>query len=138
MPNDYNDRIIAEFRASAGQVGGPWRGRPLLLLHHLGARSGSPYVNPLAYQRIGRDVAVFASKGGAPSNPDWYYNLLAHPDTTIEIGAETCRVRARVATGEERERIWSRQKADSPAFAEYETKAGRREIPVVVLEQSTG
>ena len=95
--NDWNQQIIAEFRANDGVVGGQLAGVPLLLLHHTGAKSGTERVNPLAYQRIGNSVAVFASKGGAPTNPDWYYNLVAHPDVTVEIGTETHHATARVA-----------------------------------------
>jgi deazaflavin-dependent oxidoreductase (nitroreductase family) len=132
--NDWNRRIIEEFRANDGNVGGMFEGRPLLLLHHVGARTGIERVNPLAYQRVGDSYAVFASKGGAPTNPDWYYNLLAHPDVGIELGHEELPVRARVASGEERDRIWSAQKAAIPAFADYEQSAPGRVIPVVVLD----
>ena len=136
MP-DWNQQIIDEFRANAGRVGGPFEGRTLLLLHHRGAKTGTERVNPVAYQRVSDDsVAVFGSKGGAPTSPDWYYNLVAHPDVTVEIGTETFPARAHVAEGEERERIWERQKHDWPAFADYEGKTkGIREIPVVVLEK---
>ena len=132
--SDWNRRIIDEFRANHGKVGGMFEGRPLLLLHHTGARTGTERVNPLAYQRVGDAYAVFASKGGAPTNPDWYYNLLAHPDASIELGSEQLPVRARVAAGEERDRIWGAQKAAVPAFADYEQSAAGRVIPVVVLD----
>jgi deazaflavin-dependent oxidoreductase (nitroreductase family) len=132
--NDWNRRIIDEFRANHGKVGGMFEGRPLLLLHHIGARTGIERVNPLAYQRVGDSYAVFASKGGAPTNPDWYYNLLAHPDVTIELGSEQLPVRARVAAGEERDRIWTTQKTALPAFADYEQSTGGRVIPVVLLD----
>jgi deazaflavin-dependent oxidoreductase (nitroreductase family) len=132
--NDWNRRIIEEFRANDGKVGGMFEGRPLLLLHHVGARTGIERLNPLAYQRVGQSYAVFASKGGAPTNPDWYYNLLAHPDVSIELGNEQLPVRARVASGEERNRIWNAQKAAIPTFADYEQSAGGRVIPVVVLD----
>jgi len=131
---DFNDKVIAEFRANAGKVGGPFQGAPVLLLHHTGAKSGTERVNPLMYQQVGDSYAIFASKGGAPSNPDWYYNLAAHPDTTIEMGADTIRVRARVANPDEREPIWSKQKEDVPGFAEYETNAAPRVIPVILLD----
>jgi len=133
--NDFNEKIIDEFRANGGKVGGFFTGLPLLLLHHVGAKSGLERVNPLAYQQVGDAVAVFASKGGAPTHPDWYHNLVAHPDASIEIGSTSYRVHARVATGEERERIWKAQKAAVPTFVEYEQKAGRT-IPVVVLERA--
>jgi deazaflavin-dependent oxidoreductase (nitroreductase family) len=134
---DRNQAIIDEFRANDGRVGGPFEGRTLLLLHHRGARTGTERVNPVAYQRVSPDaVAVFVSMGGAPTNPDWFHNLVANPDATVEIGAETFPVRAHVARGEERERIWERQKHDWPGFAEYEEKTrGIREIPVVVLDK---
>jgi deazaflavin-dependent oxidoreductase (nitroreductase family) len=131
--SDWNQNVIEEFRANRGKVGGPFDGMTLLLLHTTGAKSGKEYVNPLAYQDLEGPVAVFASKGGAPTNPDWYHNLVAHPEVTVEIGHETRRYRARVAAGDERERIWTAQKHAAPGFAEYEASAGR-EIPVVVLE----
>ena len=137
MP-DWNQRVIDEFRANGGRVGGPFEGRTLLLLHHRGAKTGTERVNPLAYQRLSDDaVAVFASKGGAPTNPDWYHNLIANADVTVEIGADTFPARARVAEGEERERIWERQKHDWPGFAAYDEKTkGIRDIPVIVLDRT--
>ena len=133
---DGNQQIIEEFRANEGRVGGHFEGRTLLLLHHRGARTGTERVNPLAYQRLSdSSVAVFASMGGAPRNPDWYHNLRANPDATVEIGTESFPVTARVAEGEERDEIWERQKRDWPGFAEYEEKTkGIREIPVIVLD----
>jgi deazaflavin-dependent oxidoreductase (nitroreductase family) len=131
--SDWNYRIIEEFRANGGKVGGQFEGAPLLLLHTTGARSGQERVSPMMYQDLGGPVAVFASKAGAPTNPDWYHNVVANPEVTAEIGTETRRFRARVATGDERERIWSKQKQDYPGFADYESKTAR-EIPVVVLE----
>jgi deazaflavin-dependent oxidoreductase (nitroreductase family) len=132
---NWNDKIIEEFRANEGRVGGPFEGHSLLLLHHRGAKSGIERVNPLASQFLGEDAwAIFGSKGGAPTNPDWIHNLLANPDATIEIGTEVVPVRARIAEGEERERIWTRQKQVMPGFAGYERKT-RRQIPVVVLER---
>ena len=134
---NWNQQIIEEFRANEGRVGGRFRGFPLLLLHHRGARSGTERVNPLAYRALGDGaVAVFASKGGSPTNPDWYHNLRAHPDVRAEIGTRTIPMRARVAEGEERERIWRAQTRDAPAFGEYETRSGRT-IPVVILEPRT-
>jgi deazaflavin-dependent oxidoreductase (nitroreductase family) len=108
--------------------------QPLLLVHHRGAKTGTERVNPLARMELENGWAVFGSKGGAPTNPDWVANLRANPDATVEVGTETHRVRARVAQGEERERIWEEQKRRNPAFAEYERKT-TREIPVVVLER---
>ncbi|MEV5821910.1 nitroreductase family deazaflavin-dependent oxidoreductase [Micromonospora harpali] len=131
--SDWNERVIAEFRANGGRVGGQFAGAPLLLLHTVGARSGQARVNPMMYQEVDGGYAVFASKAGAPTNPDWYHNVLAHPRVRAEIGTETVELVARVAAGEERERIWSAQKAAYPGFADYERKTDRR-IPVVVLE----
>jgi deazaflavin-dependent oxidoreductase (nitroreductase family) len=134
MPN-WNDNIIKEFRENEGRVGGPFAGRPLVLLHHRGAKSGVERVSPLATQRIDDDTwAVFGSKGGAPTHPAWYYNVQAHPDVEIEFGTETIPVRARVAQGEEHDRIWNKQKQLMPGFADYEKKTSRV-IPVVVLER---
>jgi deazaflavin-dependent oxidoreductase (nitroreductase family) len=131
--SDWNSKIIEEFRANAGKVGGQFEGAPILLLHTTGARSGQERVNPMMYQADGDRLVVFASKAGLPTNPDWYHNLVAHPEVSAEVGTGTRRFRARVAEGDERERIWSKQKADYPGFADYETKTTRR-IPVVVLE----
>lgn len=131
---DFNGEIIAEFRANGGQVGGPFQGSNILLLHHTGARSGIQRVSPLAYQRVEASFAVFASKGGASDHPAWYHNLLAHPDTSVEVGTETVKVRARVAEPAERDVIWNRQKETFPAFADYEKKAAPRAIPVVILD----
>ena len=131
---DFNTKIVDEFRANGGKLGGPFQGAPMLLLHHAGAKSGAERVNPLMYQPVGDSYALFASKAGAPSNPDWYYNLAAHPDTTIEVGTNTIKVRARVANPDEREPIWSKQKEIAPGFAEYETSAAPRQIPVVLLD----
>jgi len=130
---DWNKGIIEEFRANQGKVGGMFEGVPILLLHHTGAKSGKVRVNPLAYQASGDRLAVFASKGGAPTNPDWFHNLKANPRATVEVGTETRDVRARIAEGEEREKIWSRQKEIMPGFADYETKTTRK-IPVIILE----
>jgi deazaflavin-dependent oxidoreductase (nitroreductase family) len=132
--SDWNRAIIEEFRANAGKVGGPFEGGTLLLLHHTGAKTGTRRVNPLAYQALPNGYAVFASKGGAPTNPDWYHNLVAHPDVSVEVGTDTVDVQARVAEGEERDAIWKRQKKLAPGFADYEKKTTRR-IPVVVLER---
>lgn len=132
--NEWNKQIIEEFRANAGKVGGPFEGMPLLILHSTGRKSGQERLNPLVYQSLDGAWAIFASKAGAPSHPDWYYNVTADADVVIEVGAETRDVRARVAEGDERTRIWEAQKAAAPQFAEYEQSAGGREIPVVVLD----
>lgn len=134
--DDWNRKIIEEFRANAGKVGGPFEGVPILLLHHRGAKSGTERINPLAYRRDGDDLVIFASKAGAPTNPDWFHNLVANPEASVEVGTDTVSVKAHVATGEERERLWSVQKQEYPGFADYEAKTDR-EIPVIVL-QPTG
>ena len=133
---DWNSQIIAEFRANEGKVGGPFEGGTLLLLHTVGAKSGKPRVNPVAYQDLGDGVAVFASKGGAPTNPDWYYNLVANPQVSAEIGTQTLPFVARVAEGAERDRIWTAQKSANPGFADYESKT-TRQIPVIILEPAS-
>lgn len=135
-PNDWNAKIIEEFRANEGRVGGQFAGAPLLLLHSIGARSGKARVNPMMYQAVGDAYAVFASKGGAPSNPDWYHNLIANPDATIEVGTRTVPVRARIADDVERDTIWEAQKQRYPGFADYEAST-TRQIPVVILEPAS-
>ena len=131
--SDRNRGVVDEFRARGGEVAG-FEGQPILLLHSTGAKSGTRYVNPVAYLAVGDDFAVFGSRGGSPVNPGWYHNLLAHPDTVVEVGTETIPVHARVAEGEEHERIWAEQKAANANFAAYEQKT-TRSIPVVVLER---
>jgi len=131
-PTDFNAKIIEEFHANAGRVGGSFEGMPLLLLHHTGAKSGKSRVNPLAYQSDGGRYVVFASKAGAPSNPDWYHNLKAEPHVTVEVGADTIEVVASEATGEERKRLYRTQAERIPQFSEYEQKT-ERVIPVIVL-----
>lgn len=130
-----NDEIIEEFRSNEGHVGGPYEQMPLVLLHHRGAKSGREYVNPVAYQRVDdKSVAVFASAGGRPAHPNWFRNVVANPDVTVELGKDEFPARARVAEGKERERIWTAQVRALPQFGKYEETSGR-EIPVVVLEQ---
>jgi deazaflavin-dependent oxidoreductase (nitroreductase family) len=131
-PNDWNKAIIAEFRANAGKVGGRFAGRPLALLHTAGARSGQPRVNPVACMKDGGRYVVIASKGGAPTNPDWYYNVVANPLVTVEYGTETFQARAAVATEPERTRLYNQMAAERPTFAEYQTKTTRA-IPVIIL-----
>jgi len=132
--SDWNEKIIAEFRANEGRVGGNFEGAPLLLLHSTGARTGEERVNPMMYQPVGDSFAVFASKAGADTNPDWFHNLKANPEARIEVGTETLDVRARVLDAEEREPIWEEQKARYPGFADYEAKTDRI-IPVVMLDR---
>ena len=135
--SDWNARIIQEFRANGGKLGGMFEGADVLLLHHTGSKTGIERVNPLGYQRVGTAYAVFGSNSGKTSHPAWLHNLRAHPRTTAEIGTETIEVVARVAVGDERARIWERQKANIPQFAEYEETANR-DIPVVILETLDG
>jgi deazaflavin-dependent oxidoreductase (nitroreductase family) len=135
--SDWNDKIIAEFRANGGKVGGPFEGASMLLLHTTGVKTGQERVTPLVYQADGDDLVIFASYGGADRNPAWFANLTAHPDTSVELGSDVVAVRARVAAGDERERLWSRQKELVPGFADYEAKTSRQ-IPVVVLERVPG
>lgn len=130
---DWNAALIEDFRQNGGRVGGAFEGAPLLLLHSTGAKSGEERVNPMMYQAVGDGYAVFASKMGAPSHPDWYHNLVANPEASVEVGTEHIAVRARVLDAAERDRIWTKQKADYPAFAEYEQKTDRI-IPVVMLD----
>jgi deazaflavin-dependent oxidoreductase (nitroreductase family) len=132
--DDWNRKVIDEFRANEGRVGGMFEKIPLLLLHHQGARTGTERVSPLAYRVDGDRRVIFASAGGQPAHPAWYHNLRAHPRVTIEVGTDTFEVEARVVGGEERERLWTLQKQDVPGFGEYEVKAKDRTIPVVVLE----
>jgi deazaflavin-dependent oxidoreductase (nitroreductase family) len=132
-PADFNAQIIEEFHSSEGRVGGMFEGMPLLLLHHTGAKSGKSRINPLAYQGDDGRYVIFASKAGAPSNPDWYHNLKAQPNVKVEVGTDTIDVVAGEATGEERERLYRTQVERVPQFAEYEKTAGERVIPVIVL-----
>jgi deazaflavin-dependent oxidoreductase (nitroreductase family) len=131
-PQDFNAQIIEEFRANQGVVGGPFEGATLLLLHHVGAKSGKDRVNPLVYNRDGDRYVVFASKAGAPTNPDWYHNIKADPNITIEVGTDTIDVVASEASGEERDRLFDAQVQRSPQFGEYRDKTDRV-IPVILL-----
>jgi deazaflavin-dependent oxidoreductase (nitroreductase family) len=130
--NDFNAQIIEEFRTNEGRVGGMFEGSTLLLLHHVGAKTGTDRINPLVYDRDGDRYVIFASKAGAPTNPDWYHNLKAHPNVAIEVGTDTIDVVAAEAAGEERDRLFRRQAERSPNFAEYQTKTDRV-IPVMIL-----
>lgn len=130
--SDWNTNIIAEFRKNHGKVGGRFEGAPLLLLHTAGRRSGKRWVNPVMYLMDGDRYLVFASKGGADTHPDWYRNLKAHPDTRIEVGAETIDVRAEEVTGGEHDRLYARQASLYPAFAQYQRQT-KRVIPVMAL-----
>src|SRR2546426_1732512 len=120
--NDWNGQTIAEFRKNHGKVGGYFEGAPLLLLHTVGRRSSKPRVNPMMYLRDGKRYLVFASKGGADTNPDWYFNLKAHPDVKIEVGDDTIEVLAEEITGAERDKIYARQSSLMRQFAQYAQK----------------
>jgi deazaflavin-dependent oxidoreductase (nitroreductase family) len=133
-PNDFNRNLIAEYRANAGVVTGPFAGRPLLLLTTIGAKSGQPRTSPLVYTTDGDRIVIIASKGGAPTSPDWYHNIVANPEVTVELGREKFQARATIATGEKRQRLYDAQAAIMPAFADYQQKTSRQ-IPVVVLER---
>jgi deazaflavin-dependent oxidoreductase (nitroreductase family) len=130
MPSEYNQKVINEFRANGGEVTG--RGRTVLLLHTIGAKSGKEHVTPVAHTRDGDRYVIIASKGGAPDNPDWYYNIVAHPTVTVEVGTEKFEAEATVAEEPERTRLYDQMAAVMPGFAEYQKKTTRT-IPVVVL-----
>ena len=130
--SDFNDAVIAEFRENHGKVGGNFEGAPLLLLHSVGAKSGQTRVSPMMYLPDGDRFLVFASKAGAPDNPDWYHNLKANPDATIEVGDETVDVRAEELPRAERDEKYAEQAALFPGFADYEKKTDRV-IPVLAL-----
>jgi deazaflavin-dependent oxidoreductase (nitroreductase family) len=132
--NDFNRNLIDEFRANHGKVEGVFAGAPLLLLSTTGAKSGRRRTNPVVYTTDGDRLVVIASKGGAPSHPDWYRNLVANPKVTVELPDETFEARATAASGAERQRLFDAQAALMPAFNEYAAKTDR-EIPVVVLER---
>ena len=129
---DWNQSIIEEFRANEGKVGGGFAGAPLLLLHTTGAKTGRERVNPMMYLDLDGHRYVFASKSGADTNPDWYWNLVAHPDVTAEVGTETYEAAAVPVTGGDRDRIYTEQARRYPGFGEYEEKSSRV-IPVVEL-----
>ena len=139
MPNrnDWNRQTIEAFRANGGKVGGIWEGRPLLLLTTIGAKSGRRLTSALMYLREDDRLLVFASKGGAPTNPDWYYNLLAHPELTVEVGNETYDAIATPVTGEERDRIYARWAQMYPQYGEYQRNTTRT-IPVIALQRRKG
>ncbi len=131
-PNEWNRKIIEEFRANDGKVGGQFANTPLLLLHTTGAKSGQPRVNPVAYVTDSKRYVVIASKGGAPTNPDWYYNIVANPEVSVEVGSEQFTARAEVAEEPERSQLYEKMAAKNPGFAEYQRKTARV-IPVIVL-----
>ena len=135
--NAWNRQIMEEFHVNAGKVGGPFEGVPLLLLTTTGARSGQRRTSPVGYLPDGDRLIIYATRGGLPTNPDWYYNLLAHPEVTVEVGTETFEVTAVVLTGEERDRLYARQVERAPVFAEYQAKTTRK-IPVIALYRHQG
>jgi deazaflavin-dependent oxidoreductase (nitroreductase family) len=128
----FNERTIAAFRANHGRVDDNFDGAPLLLLHTVDARSGQPRINPITYVADGDRYIVFASKAGADTNPDWYWNLQANPDVTIEVGDETIAVQAIELTGAERDEKYRTQSERYPEFAEYQQKTSRL-IPAIAL-----
>ena len=134
---DWNAQVIAEFRGNHGKVGGQFEGAPLLLIDHTGARTGKLRTNPVMYLKDGNRFLVFASKGGAPTNPDWYHNLKAHPEVRIEIGNETVDVRAEIITGPERDKLYARQASLYPQFAQYQRQT-KRIIPVIAFNPKPG
>jgi len=135
--NDWNRQTVEAFRANEGKVGGIWEGRPLLLLTTTGAKSGQHRTNPVMYLRDGDRLLVFASKGGAPTSPDWYHNLVVHPQVTVEVGNETYEATATVLSGQERDQFYAKQAQLYPQFAEYQARTTRR-IPVIALERRKG
>ena len=135
--NDWNHQMIETFRANGGKVGGMWEGRPLLLLTTTGAKSGQRRTSPVMYKNSGDRLFVFASKGGAPTNPDWYHNLLTHPEVTVEVGDQTYDAIAIPVTGEERDRIYTQWSEMYPQFGEYQKNTSRK-IPVIALERRKG
>jgi deazaflavin-dependent oxidoreductase (nitroreductase family) len=134
--SDYNKSVVEDFRAHHGKVtSGPHVSSDLLLLHTVGARSGGERVTPLVYTRDGDRMVIVASKGGAPSNPSWFANVVAHPVVTIEAGDETFKARATVAEPAERDRLFAQHARRYPGFLDYEKRTDRV-IPVVLLERT--
>ncbi len=133
--DDFNQKLVEEFRENSGKVGGMFASTPLLILTTKGAKSGEPRVHPLAYSTDGDRYVVIASKGGAPTNPQWYHNVVANPDVTVEIGNEKFEAKASVAEGEERQRLFDNQAAIMPGFADYQRNTTRI-LPVIVLERA--
>jgi deazaflavin-dependent oxidoreductase (nitroreductase family) len=132
--DDWNAKIIEEFRANAGRVGGQFEGAPMLLLHTTGAKSGKARVNPMMYLAEGDRLFVFASKAGAPTNPDWFHNVVAHPEVTVEVGPDTVDMTASVVEGPDRDRVYAEQVSRYPGFGEYQSMTDRI-IPVVALDR---
>jgi deazaflavin-dependent oxidoreductase (nitroreductase family) len=135
-PNGWNQKIIEEFRANDGKVGGYFANMNLLLLHTTGAKSGQKRINPVAYTRQDGKLVVIASKGGAPTNPDWYYNIVANPEVSVEVGTEKFEAQATVVEEPERTRLYDNMAEQYPGFEEYRQKADR-EIPVITLTRQS-
>jgi deazaflavin-dependent oxidoreductase (nitroreductase family) len=131
---EINRKVIEEFRANGGKVGGQFAGAPMVLLTTAGAKSGKTYVNPLVYSRDGDKYVIIASFAGGPKNPSWFHNLVAHPSPTVEIGGERFQAKATFPSGSERERLFNQQASQMPVFNEYRKKT-TRQIPVVILER---
>jgi deazaflavin-dependent oxidoreductase (nitroreductase family) len=129
---NWNQAIIDEFRANAGKVGGRFEGKTLLILHTVGAKSGQERINPTAYVGVGDRLVIIASKGGAPTNPDWYYNILANPLVTVEVGTEQFQAQAIIVKEPERTRLFNQMVEMMPGFADYQQKT-TRVIPVIAL-----
>ncbi len=132
---DFNKQLIEEFRANGGTVGGMFAGAPLLLLTTTGAKSGQPHVTPLVHTTDSGRMVLIASKGGATTNPDWFHNLRANPDVTVELGTDTFPARASIPEGDERQRLFDQMAAQMPNFAEYQRNT-TRQFPVVLLERA--
>jgi len=132
---EFNKKVIDEFRSSGGNVGGQFKGAPMIIVTHTGAKSGRSYTTPLVYTKDGSRYVIIASKAGAPNNPSWYHNLVAHPEVTLEIGAEKFKARAKEVKGEERDRLFAAQAKMMPQFNDYAKKTARK-IPVFVLERA--
>lgn len=130
--DELNQSVIKEFRANQGKVGGPMEGMPVLLLTMTGAKTGRTLVRPLCYSRDGDRIVVIASYGGAPRNPPWYYNLIANPLVTVEVGTEKFRAKANEVQGPERDRLFDAQAKLMPFFVDYQRKT-KRQIPVLSL-----
>jgi deazaflavin-dependent oxidoreductase (nitroreductase family) len=131
---EFNQKVIDEFRANAGKVGGMFEGMPMVLLTVKGAKSGKTYTTPLVYSKDGARYVLIASMAGAPNNPDWYHNINTNPNVSLEIGAERFAAKATVTSGEERERLYNAQAGIMPIFNDYRKKT-TRQIPVIALER---
>jgi deazaflavin-dependent oxidoreductase (nitroreductase family) len=140
---EFNKKVIDEFRSNGGNLSGQFAARlgekllagaPMIIVTHKGAKSGTTYTSPLVYSKDGDKYVIIASKGGAPENPSWYHNLVAHPEVTVEIGSEKFKAKAREVKGEERDRLFNAQAKIMPQFNEYQKKTSRK-IPVIVLER---